>query len=98
MIYSCIAYPGSKRKCIDDILELAPDGITDWREPFMGSLSVTLGFLQSDKSKDCKRFVVGDLAPEIWALWKGIQENPNILCICQIQLIKIYLISSYYFL
>jgi len=33
--------------------------------------------LQSDKSKDCKRFVVGDLAPEIWALWKGIQENPK---------------------
>ena len=59
MIYSCIAYPGSKRKCIDDIMELVPDGVTDWREPFMGSLSVTLGFLQSDKSKDCKRFVVG---------------------------------------
>ena len=77
MIYSCIVYPGSKKKCLDDILDLLPNGITDWREPFMGSLAVTLGFLQSDKSKECKRFVVGDLAPEIWALWKGIQENPR---------------------
>lgn len=77
MIYSCVSYPGSKRKVIDDIMELVPDGVEDWREPFMGSLSVTIGFLQSSKSKDCKRFVCGDLAPEIWALWAGIQKDPK---------------------
>lgn len=80
MIESCISYPGSKRKCIDMIMDLIPDGIEDWREPFMGSLSVTLGFLQSEKSKDCKRFVTGDLAPEIWALWAGIQKDTNKVC------------------
>ena len=92
-IYSCIAYPGSKRKCIDDIMELVPDGITDWREPFMGSLSVTLGFLQSYKSKDCKRFVVGDLAPEIWALWKGIQENPKEVYSKALEMFDKYMVS-----
>lgn len=80
MIYSCISYPGSKRKCLDLIMDLVPEGITDWREPFMGSLSVTLGFLQSEKSANCKRYVVGDLAPEIWALWAGIQKNSNKVC------------------
>ena len=74
-VYSCIGYPGSKRKCIDLIMDTIPDGITDWREPFFGSGSVTLGFLQSSKSKDCKKFIVGDLAPEIWALWAGIQRD-----------------------
>ena len=77
MIYSCISYPGSKRKCVDDLMEKLPDGITDWREPFFGSGSVTLAFLQSPKSKDCKKFLVGDLAPEIWALWAGIQKDAN---------------------
>lgn len=80
MIESCISYPGSKRKCIDMIMDLVPEGIEDWREPFMGSLSVTLGFLQSEKSRDCKRFVVGDLAPEIWALWAGIQKDHKKVC------------------
>lgn len=80
MIYSCISYPGSKRKCLDLIMDLIPEGVTDWREPFMGSLSVTLGFLQSEKSRDCKRYVVGDLAPEIWALWAGIQRDSKKVC------------------
>jgi len=70
-----ISYPGGKWKALPQIIPLLPDGIEDWREPFFGGGSVTLGFLQSNKSKDCKRFLVGDLAPEIWAMWKGIQEN-----------------------
>lgn len=80
MVYSCIGYPGSKRKCIDLIMDLVPDGIEDWREPFFGSGSVSLGFLQSTKSKDCKKFIVGDLAPEIYALWKGIQKDSEKVC------------------
>ena len=74
-IKSCISYPGAKWKALPQILELIPEGITDWREPFFGGGSVTFGFLQSEKSKDCKKFVVGDLATEMYALWKGIQED-----------------------
>lgn len=77
MIKSPIAYPGAKWKALDLIFSKVPDGITDWREPFFGGGSVTLGFLQHPKSKDCKKFVVGDLATEVFSMWKGIQENPN---------------------
>ena len=71
MIYSGLSYPGSKRRVMDRLLPLFTDGIEDWREPFFGSGAVTFAFLQSDKSKDCKQFIVGDLAPEIWAYHQG---------------------------
>lgn len=77
MIYSCLSYPGAKRKVIDDIMRLVPDGVEDWREPFLGGGSVTIGFLQSEKSKDCKKFVVGDLYKELWSFWVGIQKDPK---------------------
>ena len=76
MIYSCLSYPGAKRKVIGELLELFPDGIEDWREPFLGGGSVSIGFLQSEKAKDCKKFIVGDLYSEIWAFWVGIQRDP----------------------
>jgi len=83
-IRPCISYPGGKWKALPQILELVPDGVTDWREPFFGGGSVTMGFLQSEKSKDCKRFVVGDIATEMYALWKGIQEDANkVISICE---------------
>lgn len=77
MIFSALSYPGSKRRMMEQLLPLFPDGIEDWREPFFGSGSVTIAFLQDNKSKDCKRLLVGDLAPEIWAYHKGIQENAD---------------------
>lgn len=70
-----LSYPGGKWKALPQILPLVPDGVEDWREPFFGGGSVTLGFLQSQKSNWCKRFIVGDLAPEIFAYWKGTQES-----------------------
>ena len=79
MIYSCLSYPGAKRKVINELLEVMPDGIEDWREPFFGGGSVSIGFLQSDKAKDCKRFIVGDLYSEVWAFWVAIQKNPKLV-------------------
>lgn len=70
-----ISYPGGKWKALPQILELVPDDIEDWREPFFGGGSVTLGFIQSEKSSKCKKFIVGDLAKEQWAFWKGLQQN-----------------------
>lgn len=76
-VFSCLSYPGSKRKVVDLIMDVLPEGIEDWREPFFGGGSVSIAFLQSDKSKDCKKFIVGDLYPEIWAFWVGIQKDPQ---------------------
>lgn len=75
MITSLLRYPGGKGKAMPFLLEKMPDGIEDWREPFFGGGSVTIGFLQSPKSKNCKRFVVGDLYPEVYSFWKGVQQN-----------------------
>ena len=77
MIYSCLSYPGAKRKVINELLNAMPDGIEDWREPFFGGGSVSIGFLQSAKAKDCKKFIVGDLYSEIWAFWVAIQKDPK---------------------
>lgn len=76
MIYSCLSYPGAKRKVINELMDMLPEGIEDWREPFFGGGSVSIGFLQSDKSKDCKKFLVGDLYSELWAFWVALQQNP----------------------
>ena len=77
MIYSPLTYPGSKRRVMQDLLTLFPDNIKDWREPFMGSLSVTLAFIQSKKADKCSKFTVGDLNKELWYFWKGIQDYPD---------------------
>lgn len=77
MIRGPIAYPGAKWKALDKIMEVIPDGIEEWREPFFGGGSVTLGFLQDEKSKDCKRFIVGELAKEVYSMWTGIQRDAN---------------------
>ena len=76
-IRSLLRYPGGKGKAMPFLLDKMPDGIKDWREPFFGGGSVTIGFLQSEKSKNCQRFVVGDLYPEVYSFWKGIQQNPD---------------------
>lgn len=77
MIKSPIAYPGAKGKVCDKLMAMLPDGIKDWREPFFGGGSVTIAFLQSSKGKDCKKFTVGDVYPELFLFWKGLQENPD---------------------
>lgn len=83
-VRSGLAYPGGKWKALPLILPLIPDGVEDWREPFFGGGSVTLGFIQSPKARWCKRFLVGDLAPEIWAYYKGVQENAaEVVAICE---------------
>lgn len=75
MITSCLSYPGSKRKAYDLIDSLLPDKITSWREPFFGSGSVTFGFLQSEKSRHCKEFIVGDLYSETYNFWAECQRS-----------------------
>lgn len=77
IITSPIAYPGAKTRVTGQIIDILPNGIEDWREPFFGGGSVSLAFIQSKKAKDCKRFVVGDLYKEVYYFWKACKENPK---------------------
>lgn len=79
MLKSPIAYPGSKNKCIDLILDLIPEDIDHWKESFFGGGSVTLSYLQSHKCH-AKTFTVCELSPEVWAFWQGIKlDAPQVV-------------------
>jgi DNA adenine methylase len=77
IVTSPIAYPGAKTRVTGEILDILPNGIEDWREPFFGGGSVSLAFIQSKKAKNCKRFVVGDLYKEVYYFWRACQEHPK---------------------
>ena len=69
-----ISYPGAKWRFWEHIKPYIPKDIKDWREPFFGGGSMSLS-IADDPDFNLERMVVGDLAPEIWALWTGIRDN-----------------------
>lgn len=73
-IQTVLVYPGAKWKAWTQIEPLIPDGIIDWREPFFGGGSVSLLMAENPRF-NLKRMLVGDLASEVWAFWKGAQTE-----------------------
>ena len=74
MAQPVISYPGAKWRFWEHIKPYIPRDIKDWREPFFGGGSMSL-CIADDPEFNLERMVVGDLAPEIWALWTGIRNN-----------------------
>ena len=68
-----ISYPGAKWRFWPYIKQYIPRDIKDWREPFFGGGSMSLS-IADDPEFNLDRMIVGDLAPEIWALWQGIRD------------------------
>lgn len=68
-----IAYPGGKWRFWEYIRDYIPRDIKEWREPFFGGGSMGLSIADDPEFK-VEKFVVGDLAPEIWAFWVGIRD------------------------
>lgn len=71
-----ISYPGAKWRFWTHIKPYIPRNIKDWREPFFGGGSMSLS-IADDPDFDLDRMVVGDLAPEIWAMWVGMRDNAS---------------------
>lgn len=69
-----ISYPGAKWRFWPFIKQYIPKDIKDWREPFFGGGSMSLS-IADDPEFNLERMIVGDLAPEIWAMWTGIRDN-----------------------
>ena len=69
-----ISYPGAKWRFWPHIKDYIPRDIKDWREPFFGGGSMSL-CIADDPEFNLERMIVGDLAPEIWAMWEGIKES-----------------------
>jgi DNA adenine methylase len=68
-----ISYPGAKWRFWEHIKPYIPKDIKDWREPFFGGGSMSLS-IADDPDFNLERMIVGDLAPEIWAMWTGIRD------------------------
>ena len=68
-----IPYPGAKWRVWDKIKPLIPRDIKDWREPFLGGASISL-LVANDMEFNLERMLVGDLATEVWAFWKGCRD------------------------
>lgn len=73
MAQPVISYPGGKWRFWEYIKPYIPLDIKDWREPFFGGGSMSL-CIADDPDFNLERMQVGDLAPEIWAMWKGIRD------------------------
>lgn len=75
MAQPVISYPGAKWRFWPYIKPYIPRDIRDFREPFFGGGSISLSIADDPEFSKLERIQVGDLAPEIWALWEGIKES-----------------------
>lgn len=80
MVKPVISYPGSKLRFYEHMKNYFPKDMVDFREPFFGGGSVGLSVADDPTFSKLERIQVGDLAPEIWALWEGIRDNPDAVC------------------
>ena len=70
-----ISYPGAKWRFYTHMKKYFPLDMKDFREPFFGGGSVSLSVADDPDFTKLERIQVGDLAPEIWAMWTGIRNN-----------------------
>ncbi len=70
-----IPYQGSKRQLAPRICKLFPSAVETLYEPFSGSAAVTLYAASHNLAR---RFVIGDVLPELVQLWRLIIEHPDI--------------------
>lgn len=69
-----IPYQGSKRSLAPRIAKLFPSKINTLYEPFAGSAAVSIYAAHNDLAK---RFVIGDVYPELISLWDLIINKPD---------------------
>lgn len=72
-----ISYPGAKWKFMKDMIEYFPLDMETFIEPFLGGGSVSLSVADDPRFFNLKRMIAGDLAPEQWAFWCGVQKDPT---------------------
>ena len=72
-----ISYPGAKWRFYQHIKPYIPRDTKVWIEPFFGGGSMSLSVADDPSFSKIERMIGGDLAPEIWALWVGIRDNPD---------------------
>lgn len=72
-----ISYPGAKWSFMKDMIKYFPLDMEVFIEPFLGGGSVSLSVADDPRFSKLKRMIAGDLAPEQWAFWCGVQKDPK---------------------
>jgi DNA adenine methylase len=72
-----IPYQGSKRSLAPRISKLFPQKIRTLYEPFAGSAAVSIYAAHNELAE---RFIIGDIFPELIALWELIINRPEEIC------------------
>lgn len=77
MAQPVISYPGAKWRFYPHMVEYFPTDMKTFIEPFLGGGSVTLSVADDPRFEKLERMIAGDLAPEQWAFWTGVRDNPD---------------------
>lgn len=72
-IRSPLRYPGGKTRAISKIMPLVPDGIHEYREPFVGGGSVLFAFFEQFGT-DIAAYWINDLNYDLFCFWKYARE------------------------
>lgn len=72
-----LKWVGGKTQIIDDVLNLFPNQIENYYEPFLGGGSVLLGVLSSDKIQISGKVYASDLNLNLIYVYKNIQTYPE---------------------
>lgn len=75
-----LKWVGGKTQILETVLQQFPRQITNYHEPFVGGGSVVLGLLscvQSGQIKLSGTIRVSDINPNLIALYKNVQTNPD---------------------
>ena len=84
-----LKWVGGKTQIIDDVLATFPRDIKTYHEPFVGGGSVLLAVLSSDDIK-VGRVCASDNNPHLIALYKQVQQDPELLHLAIEHLFRAY--------
>jgi len=69
-----VRYPGGKSRAVKFLMPKMPEGITEYREPFVGGGSMAFAFSQANP--DAKIWI-NDLYYNLYCFWTALQSDPK---------------------